>query len=1215
MLKTFLRTRGALRRLGVPTLLMAALLATSLAACSGSEALDPGEVDALEDGDSVTWTDTGAETVDGDVQKESTPACESDAQCLADRGAAPACQRWICDSASGCMLEALDNGLSCDDENGCTENDKCISGACAGGAVDCNDMNGCTTDSCDAASGCVHANNNASCDDGDLCTSDDHCQEGLCTGTAVCECTADADCVPFDDGDLCNGVKICLNQQCVTDPETVVDCSTAPAVPCQALACNPQLGVCETSYLADGTDCDDGSLCSLNDKCDAGACEGTPLNCDDERVCTDDACDPVSGCVYLPNTGDCDDGDLCTAGDICADGVCAGTVKPECQCTEDADCAPFDDGDLCNGALACIDGACAEVEDSVVICEPAADACQDVSCNSQSGECETKDALDGTSCDDATVCTTADVCKAGACVGAVVDCVDDNPCTIDGCNPETGCEFANNTLDCDDGNPCTTDDICAEGVCVGTDGGCDGCASDGDCSDVEDENVCNGTLRCVDGQCQVDPATVVTCPAPDGCTAFACQKDTGACVEVSASDGSACDDMNACTENTACQQGVCAGGAEVICDDDQLCTSDSCDPTVGCQYAYNSEPCDDGSDCTTGDVCNGGVCGGTPTADCVCTALEDCAAFDDGNPCTGTLVCVEKKCVVDPETVPACTATDPSGCTGSVCSAETGACEDLVQPDGKACDDGNACTSVDVCTAGQCLGGGAPLCDDANACTDDSCDPSLGCQHAFNAAGCDDGDGCTVGDACVEGLCVPGLENICGETCQPDWTLECGAVDYWDTNYMGATNIVDSYSCNLDDNYWGPEYTYHFTAPYNGRFTARLVNEDAITDVLVLRDEGFGCSAESCMDWDYSQLTFDMVEGEQYFVVVDGYEGAAGAYEVHLDCTAEVEWNCVDGQDDDDDGLIDCEDPDCEGQEACPLPQCDPGWTLDCGGVDSWRNYGAGSTDLLDDYACTIFTQHGPEFSYRFTAPLDGDVTVSLTGVTADLDLMVLSVPEGGECLAENCIASGDLDGDDTATFTASAGTTYYIVVDGYNGNQGSYTLRLDCAAAVTNELDCGNDIDDDEDGLTDCEDVDDCEDAVACAEPQESCQAAGTIGCGDMIPGATDSLGSTWEIDSYGSCSPYTYLGREVAYEFVAPATGTVTVALAEESNPFLTDVLILDGAEGCDPEACVAYGLSQAVFQAEEGHSYFIVVDSVIYDLDSLDTASEFLLTISCD
>jgi CSLREA domain-containing protein len=65
-----------------------------------------------------------------------------------------------------------------------------------------------------------------------------------------------------------------------------------------------------------------------------------PVVCDDGNPCTDDSCDPTTGCVHENNTAMCDDGDACTTHDACANGTCAGPVATDCDdgnsCTADS---------------------------------------------------------------------------------------------------------------------------------------------------------------------------------------------------------------------------------------------------------------------------------------------------------------------------------------------------------------------------------------------------------------------------------------------------------------------------------------------------------------------------------------------------------------------------------------------------------------------------------------------------------------------------------------------------------------------------------------------------------------------------------------------------------------------------------------------------------------------------------------------------------------
>ena len=139
----------------------------------------------------------------------------------------------------------------------------------------------------------------------------------------------------------------------------------------------------------------------------------------------------------------------------------------------------------------------------------------------------------GVDCDDGDLCTT-DSCLAGVCYHPQIICDDGDPCTgemgKDYCDPETGlCQFPV-WWDCDDGNPCTND------LCDGT-GGCSHTPHNDFC---EDGDACTVDDKCLDGQC------------------------SGI--------------FNLCDE-------ACVG--EVIdCTDSDPCTTDYCDPQVGCLHQW-----------------------------------------------------------------------------------------------------------------------------------------------------------------------------------------------------------------------------------------------------------------------------------------------------------------------------------------------------------------------------------------------------------------------------------------------------------------------------------------------------------------------------------------------------------------------------------------------------------------------------------------------------
>jgi hypothetical protein len=72
-------------------------------------------------------------------------------------------------------------------------------------------------------------------------------------------------------------------------------------------------------------------------------------------------------------------------------------------------------------------------------------------------------------------------------------------------------------------------------------------------------------------------------------------------------------------------------------------------------------------------------------------------------------------------------------------------------------------------------------------------------------------------------------------------------------------------------------------------------------------------------------------------------------------------------------------------------------------------------------------------------------VTVSLTGMSCDLDLIVVRGGAGGGCDPRDCVAASSTQGDEHVTFMADAAETYYLIVDGYESNSGEFTLQVSC--------------------------------------------------------------------------------------------------------------------------------------------------------------------------
>ncbi len=512
------------------------------------------------------------------------------------------CAQPVCAGVKGCTV-VNDDTAPCEDGDICTEGDKCKGGTCfPGKQAACDDFNVCTDPSCNSKGGCVQTNNSAACEDGSVCTIGDKCGGGSCLPGAPTQCndenpctndgcngktgcTATPNVLPCEDGDKCTFADACKNALCL--PGVITDCNDNNV--CTTGSCDSKIGCTQT-----GNDlpCEDGSKCTTADKCANSACgPGAATNCDDNNVCTDDACSPKIGCGHVANVVPCEDGNKCTIGDKC-------------------------------GGSICLSGAATDCND--------ANICTNDNCQANTGCDNTANVLP---CEDGSKCTLADNCKDSVCMpGVVTDCSDNNVCTDDSCTAKLGCAHVANILLCDDGNKCTLGDFCSNSLClpdeitgcsdnnVCTDDSCDskkGCSNIANILPCEDGSKCTLGDKCKDNVCL--PGEITLCNDGNGCTNDSCDK-AGGCQNLA--NSLPCEDGNVCTLSDNCANAACVAGALNACDDKNPCTDDSCDPVTNCAHKNNVALCDDGQGCTINDTCLAAKCAGVAK---VC---------DDGNPCT-----------------------------------------------------------------------------------------------------------------------------------------------------------------------------------------------------------------------------------------------------------------------------------------------------------------------------------------------------------------------------------------------------------------------------------------------------------------------------------------------------------------------------------------------------------------------------------------------------
>ncbi len=660
------------------------------------------------------------------------------------------CTKDTCDLSGGCRHEPTDE--SCDDGDLCTENDTCGSGTCAGTPVVCSDDNVCTDDRCVEGVGCVYEENSSSCDDEDACTTNDQCDNGVCQGGAARSC---------DDGN-----------------------------PCTDELCNASTGCV---YVFNNDPCDDGNACTSGEYCQVGVCGfGTPVDCSDSNICTDESCDPNIGCVIVNNDSACDDGNACTTSDVCGGGACVGV-----------------------GLLNCDDG----------------NVCTTDSCNPILGCVNVNNTLP---CDDGNACSFGDVCSNGLCVSTPMVCNDGNVCTDDRCSP-SGCDFVENRFACNDANPCTTGDRCSGGGCAGTliywrfeemdPDNRDGVVYDwsgnyparyeDDAYTIE-EGRKGHARRFGPGNGSNVGKAVTDYHMYDNSTTLSVWikfDDVNAGDQVIGSSSGAgkrfyvgIDEDNQIfagygnafvgKSHPSVPSGIESGewvrmtltydgekahvyvnGVELISFDatfvgagegpefflgtglgnvtiDEVIVDERAwdQGDVDLDYDHGNGPdpfryvtnCDDDNPCTD-DSCDSSTgCVHTPNTD----------SCDDGNPCTLNDVCSGGGCAGA-----ARDCNDGNVCTTDACDPLGGGCAHTNNT--LSCDDGDACTAPDVCGGGSCSGT-AVTCNDSNPCTTDTCDTSTGCRFTANTNSCDDQNLCTSGDTCAGGVCTGGFVD-CGD--------------------------------------------------------------------------------------------------------------------------------------------------------------------------------------------------------------------------------------------------------------------------------------------------------------------------------------------------------------------------------------------------------------------------------------------------------------------
>ncbi|MBT9559221.1 MAG: putative metal-binding motif-containing protein, partial [Myxococcales bacterium] len=711
--------------------------------CSGATLTSPPMCEG-----SGTCTPGGAAPCPGGTVCENTTACKTGCVSNADCIAGNTCIGGTCTGkkpdGTGCV-----DGSQC--QSGyCDSGFCCAGGKCCGGvASQCDDGNPCTDNACTNFQ-CAASNNTAECGaafcDGSSYTAPRTCDGGLCkAGGVITACTTSDPCLvaecsltsgtgcrtkPAAPGTTCaaatcsgstaTNAKLCDGSGGCSLAGTT---STCPG----GFMCNAAAGACKTSCTV-GSDCRGGFYC------DGGLClplKGDGSTCGEAAECISGYCESNVCCASgqcCRNAGDCNDENLCTT-DACTGSYQCQNTANNLQCAIGSCLA---DGNY-QEAKFCQDGACT-TGGGTVSCE-SNDPCKIDTCNAATGGCGQKATPIGTTCAPASCTgaskTTAKVCDGlGSCAlgGSIQPCPGGYTCGPDGESCRTGCT---SSTECQaayfcsggiclpkkvDGGTCTTAADCVSGNCVnGTccSSGKTCCQDDGDCDDGNacTLNTCNGESWC----------TVSFAPVSTQCEA-------GSCNGLTRTLPKNCNGSGSCT----------GGGTTENCDLGGACRSYGCTPSA----------------CTTTLSQNGTVCGASTCSNYTFTPTRTCQAglckSETATVCVGGYACASGTgscsagCVTD------------AGCQPGYFCAATGACQPK-RDDGEACSKDSQCSSAHCdggicCSTGRCCLKNSD-CGDGNTCTDDACNTTtFTCGNPNNT------------NECLQGFCF-GLEHYAGRTC------------------------------------------------------------------------------------------------------------------------------------------------------------------------------------------------------------------------------------------------------------------------------------------------------------------------------------------------------------------------------------------------------------------------------------------------------------------
>lgn len=187
--------------------------------------------------------------------------------------------------------------------------------------------------------------------------------------------------------------------------------------------------------------------------------------------------------------------------------------------------------------------------------------------------------------------------------------------------------------------------------------------------------------------------------------------------------------------------------------------------------------------------------------------------------------------------------------------------------------------------------------------------------------------------------------------------------------------------------------------------------------------------------------------------------------------------SCTNAQDDNNNGLIDCDDPDCAGNSAC-VDSCTPYATATVPGFASGDTTGRPNAHHA---SCSTPGGDGSEQIFQIVSPGDGNLTVQVSpwfGSNFSVSVRTACADDASEIA---CTSKADPAnfGELVLVIPVLTGQTYYVMVEGLTPvDKGGFSLNLDIPLP---ESVCDDYYDNDLDGYMDCDDATSCQSTPQC--------------------------------------------------------------------------------------------------------------------------------------